>query len=545
MNAARHADAVYSRQLPEPSRLGPDLRRARPVEILQLHDGALGGPGALAQQSVASLFPSPDTRSLSQPALRQEIGIERPTGLRIPNSFRDENVGPTVASVTAPADVRYARSSGDVDIAYTVFGEGPFDLVVAMGFVTHLDLQWRFPWFQAIRSMAGACRVLVFDKRGTGLSDRSLGYGSLEERSDDIRAVMDAAGSERAVIYGISEGGPMALLFAATNPDRVQALILYGTWATAIRTTADPIGYSPEQAKAFIDALVRDWGTGRAFGGIHVQHVPDSPEAARLLAQLERNACTPRMVAEIERRNFEIDVRPILATITVPTLVMHCTRDPLVPVEAGRYLAEHIPGARYVEIDGDFHGSWRAEDMAQLATPLLEFLGSIGFEERPPPATRMLATILFTDIVGSTERAVMMGDRAWRRLLDKHDATAADRVAHDGGRLVKTTGDGLLATFDSPSAGIEAARAIRENVAAFDVAIRAGVHTGEVELRGRDVGGIGVHIGARIAALAQPGEILVSRTVKDLVIGSGLTFVDRGMHELKGVPDEWQVYAVE
>jgi class 3 adenylate cyclase len=447
--------------------------------------------------------------------------------------------------VTAPAEVRYARSSGDVDIAYTVFGEGPFDLVVAMGFVTHLDLEWQFPWFQGIRAMGQACRVLVFDKRGTGLSDRSLGYGSLEERSDDIRAVMDAAGSQRAVIYGISEAGPMALLFAATYPDRTQALILYGTWAKAAQAPDYPIGLAPERIDAFIDLVVREWGTGRAFGGIHVQHVPDSADAGRFLAQFERNACTPQMVAEIERRNFEIDVRPILPTISVPTLVMHCAKDPLVPVEAGRYVGEHIPDARYVEIDGDFHGSWRTEDTAKLAPPLLEFLGSIGFEKPPPPATRALATILFTDIVGSTERAAEMGDHAWHEMLDKHDATAADRVAESGGRLVKTTGDGLLATFDRPSAGIEAARAIRNSVAAFDVEIRAGVHTGEVELRGGDVGGIGVHIGARIAALARPGEILVSRTVKDLVTGSGIMLEGRGSHTLKGVPDEWQVYAVE
>ena len=447
--------------------------------------------------------------------------------------------------MTAPAEVRYARSTGDVDIAYTVFGEGPFDLVLVMGFVTHLDLQWQFPWYQAIQTMGGACRLVVFDKRGTGLSDRSLGYGSLEERTDDIRAVMDAAGSQRAVIWGISESGPMALLFAATYPERVQALILYGTFPSASQLPDNPLGFSADRFEDFIDQLVRDWGTGRAFGGIHVQHVPDTEEASRFLAQFERNACTPQMVAEIERRNFEIDVRPILPTISVPTLVMHCVGDPLVPVVAGRYLGEHIPNARYVEIDGDFHGSWRTEDMAKLAPPMLEFLGSIGYENPPPPATRALATILFTDIVGSTERAADLGDQAWREMLDKHDATAADRVAASGGRLVKTTGDGLLATFDGPSAGIEAARAIRDSVAAFDIEIRAGVHTGEVELRGGDVSGIGVHIGARIAALARPGEILVSRTVKDLVTGSGIVLEDRGSHALKGVPEEWQIYAVE
>jgi class 3 adenylate cyclase len=446
--------------------------------------------------------------------------------------------------VTAPAEVRYARASGDVDIAYTVFGHGPFDFVVAMGFVTHLDLQWRFPWWQAIQMLGQGCRVLVFDKRGTGLSDRSLGYGSLEERSDDIRAVMDAAGSQRAVVYGVSEAGPMALLFAATHPERVQALVLYGTGARLRQAPDYPMGASSEWVDRFIDLMTREWSTGRAFGGVHIQHVPDTAEAARFLAQFERSACTPQMVAEIEQRNFEIDVRPILPTVSVPTLVTHCAKDPLVPVELGRYLGEHIPGARYVEIDGDFHGSWRPEDIAKLGPPVFEFLGSLGLEEPRPPASRALATILFTDIVGSTDRATELGDHAWRELLDRHDAVAAQGVAEWGGRLVKATGDGLLATFDSPSAGIHSARAIRDNVAVFDLEVRAGVHTGEVEVRGGDVGGIGVHIGARIAALARPGEILVSRTVKDLVTGSGITLQDRGRHTLKGVSDKWQLYAV-
>jgi class 3 adenylate cyclase/pimeloyl-ACP methyl ester carboxylesterase len=447
--------------------------------------------------------------------------------------------------VIAPAEVRYARASGGVDVAYTVLGDGPFDLVVVMGFVTHLDLQWQLPWFDAIRMLGGACRLLVFDKRGTGLSDRSLGYGSLEERADDIRAVMDAAGSQRAVVYGISEAGPMATLFAATYPERVQALVLYGTMARAAEAPDYQIGWPQERLEAFIATMERDWGTGRAFGGVHIQHVPDEAEPHRFLAQFERSACTPQMVAEIERRNFEIDVRPILPTISVPTLVMHCAGDPLVPVEAGRYLAAHIPGARYVELDGDFHGSWRMEDVAKLGPPMFEFLGSIGFDEPPPPpATRALATILFTDIVGSTARAADVGDQAWREVLDEHDEAAAAAVAERGGRLVKTTGDGLLATFDGPSVAIESARALRDQVGAFDIEMRAGGLTGEVELRGRDVGGIGVHIGARIAALAAPGEILVSRTVKDLITGSGIALVDRGTHELKGIPDEWHLYAV-
>lgn len=445
--------------------------------------------------------------------------------------------------MSAPGEVRYARASGDVDIAYAAFGQGPFDLVVAAGFVTHLDLEWQFPWFQGLRALSRGCRVLAFDKRGTGLSDRSLGFGSLEERTDDIRAVMDAAGSQRAVIYGISEGGPMALLFAAAYPQRAQALVLYGTGARFTQGPGYPIGIPPERRDSLLEQLARDWGTGRAYG-LFIQNAPDPAEAARFLAQFERGACTPQMAVQILERNVEIDIRPILPTISVPALVMHCSGDPLVPVEAGRYLADHIAGARYAEIDGDFHGSWRTEDMAKLGPPLIEFLASLGLQDTRPPPSRALATILFTDIVGSTQRAAEIGDRAWHELLDKHDAVAADQVAEWGGRLIKTTGDGLLATFDGPSAGIEAARSIRQRAAAITLDIRAGVHTGEVELRDQDVGGIGVNISARIAAKAGPGEILVSRTVKDLVTGSGITLHDRGTHALKGVPDEWQVYAV-
>jgi class 3 adenylate cyclase len=251
------------------------------------------------------------------------------------------------------------------------------------------------------------------------------------------------------------------------------------------------------------------------------------------------------MVAEIEQRNFEIDVRAILPTISTPTLVTHCTDDPLVPVELGRYLGQHIPGARYAEIDGDFHGSWRTEDLAKLASPMFDFLSTLGLEEPRRPASRALATVLFIDIVSSTSLAADMGDRAWRELLDKHDAMRADAVAEWGGRIVQTSGDGFLATFAGPSAAIEAARAIRERAGANGIDVRAGVHTGEIELRGADVGGIGVHIGARIAAVAQPGEILISRTVKDLITGSGTALLDRGSHTLKGVPEEWHVYAVE
>ena len=262
------------------------------------------------------------------------------------------------------------------------------------------------------------------------------------------------------------------------------------------------------------------------------------------MASYERSACTPQMASQIMRRNLEIDVRPLLGSITVPTLVMHCAGDPMVPLAVGRYAGDHIPGATFVEIDGDFHASWRPEDQSKFAAPIVGFLSQLGVEQPRPPSDRVLSTVLFTDIVGSTERLSGVGDHAWREILDRHDRIAADRVRGCGGNVVKTTGDGMLATFGGPSAAIEAARAVRDGVADLAIEIRAGVHTGEVELRDGDVGGIAVHIGARIASLAGPGEVWVSRTVKDLVTGSGVEFEDRSEHELKGVPGSWQLYAL-
>jgi class 3 adenylate cyclase len=353
---------------------------------------------------------------------------------------------------------------------------------------------------------------------------------------------MDAAGSERAVIYGISEGGPMAILFAARYPERVHSLILYGT---AARFTADddyPFGFTTSDMNSLLDLLSESWGEGVCYG-LFVQNPPDPELARRALAPFERAACTPRMAREIMERNAEIDVRPLLGSVCVPTLVIHCAGDPTVPVGLGRYLGEHIPGARYVELPGRFHGSWRPEDFSLAAGPIAEFLGELGAGAPPaPPTDRVLATVVFTDIVGSTQRVSGAGDRAWRELLDRHDDVAADKVSQHGGRLIKTTGDGALATFGGPSAGLDAARSIRDAVAGLGIEIRAGVHTGEVELRDGDVSGIAVHIAARISELAAPGRIWVSRTVKDLVTGSGATFEDRDEHELKGVVDRWRLY---
>jgi len=384
--------------------------------------------------------------------------------------------------VTAPGDIRYARTSDGIDIAYTVFGAGP-DLLVAPGFVTHLDLMWDFPAFQAIAALGETFRVIALDKRGTGLSDRSLGFGSVEDRTEDIRAVLDAVGSRQAILYGISESGPMVIYFAASHPERVRALVLYGTFA---RT--EPV--SAEAMREYLDDLERNWGTGRAYG-MFLSHAPDPAAAERVLARYERSACTPQMCREIMLRNSQIDVSPMLSTVAAPTLVMHCNHDPVVPVEYGRFLGARIPGARYVEIDGDFHSSWRREDMAKLAAPLAAFVPEVLGEPEsvvPSLGDRELATVLFTDIVASTERAAEVGDSAWRTTLDRHERSAADLIERAGGRLVKTTGDGLLATFRGPSHGVAAARSIQDAALGFGLSVRAGLHTGEIERRGADIG---------------------------------------------------------
>ena len=433
-------------------------------------------------------------------------------------------------------DVRYARS-GDLDIAYRVLGDGPFDLVTVTGFVSHLDMMWEIPSMAArARTMSSAARVVQFDKRGTGLSDRTLGFGSVADRMDDIRAVMDAAGVERAVLQGISEGGPLALVFAATYPDRVSKLLLFGTFARYLWAPDYPQGVAPEVVGRTVAETRRLWGSGHALRAF----IPNAPdEALPLLARYERASCTPHMVEEILLRNTEMDVREVLSAINVPTLVIHVVGDPIVPVAFGRYLAEHIPGAQYLEIEGQTHGSWDVSP--QMAPEVREFL--LG-DEHEPDLDRMLATVLFTDIVSSTERTASVGDHAWRRLLDEHDRIARHEIGRFRGQLVNTTGDGLLATFDGPARGIQCAQSIRKGVRSFGIDIRAGLHTGEVELRGHDITGIGVVIARRVCDIAGGGELLTSRTVKDLVTGSGISFDDRGVHTLKGVPEEWRLYAV-
>jgi class 3 adenylate cyclase len=441
------------------------------------------------------------------------------------------------------SQIRYATGPGGIDIAWQEFGQakGP-RLVFIPGFISHLELNWEAASYANLfRGLGSACRVIVFDKRGTGLSSRDLGFGSLAERADDVRAVMDAAGWKRAHLFGMSEGGPMTMLLATTCPERVESLSLYGTYAVGGGAEPDdpaPPTISPER-EALLELLPQVWGTGVALrdSGL-VAHADEAPEG--LGAHFERNACTPHMIAEIMRRNYVIDVRPILSAVHVPTLVVHASGDPVVDVRYGRYLAEHIDGARYVELPLAMHASWRAEDYETLLDVVLEFVA--GSRSRFA-SERMLATVLFTDIVESTRRAAQIGDRRWSVLLDEHDLRSQQFVARFGGRLVKHTGDGLLATFDGPARAVRCAQDLRDALAGAGVPIRAGLHTGEVERRHDDLGGIAVHIAARVAALAKEGEVLVSRTVRDLVAGSDLDFEDRGAHELKGVPEDWQIYA--
>ena len=438
------------------------------------------------------------------------------------------------------SDIRYCPSAGGIDIAYQVVGDGPVDLVFVSGFITHLDLSWELPHFAWLEQLDGVARVITFDKRGTGLSDRSLGFGSLEERADDIRAVMDAVGSERAFLHGVSEGGPMSILFAASFPERVRGLILYGAAARFSQAEDYPIGVPV--VDAFFDFIAREWGNGKVFE-LFIQNAIDAAAARRLIARFERSACTPKMAVEIMRRNSEIDVRPTLSTITAPTFVIHTVGDPVVPVALGRYLAEHIPEARLLELPGAFHGSWQPDDVARWRDAVLDFLVAAGGAPARPP-NRVLATVLFTDIISSTELAGRVGDHAWHTLLDQHDRIAQGEIARFGGRLIKTTGDGMLATFEGPGRGIGCARTVADALRPLDLRIRAGVHTGEVELRGDDVAGMGVVIARRICDLAGVDEILVSRTVKDLVTGARIEFADRGSHGLKGVPEEWNLFAV-
>jgi class 3 adenylate cyclase len=451
--------------------------------------------------------------------------------------------------VSATWEIGYARTADGIDIAYGTYGEGPSDVVLIHGFTTHLDLIGDSPWHAYwTRRLGERFRVIQLDKRGTGLSDRTLGHGSIEDRMRDVLAVMDAVDSSRASVVGISEGGPIGLTFAATYPERVDKLVLYGTFARALWAPDYPFGVIPEVAEEFATWLEEAWGTGEVMGTYFLTHAPDAAAAVRMMSKFERNACTRQMAGEIMRRNLQIDVRALLAGIAVPTLVMHTVHDPLVPAALGRYLADHILDAEYEEAEGDYHGTWTTKEFEPLMARVLGFLGDgeVAIADGGEPRTsRSVATILFTDIVGSTEKAAAMGDEPWGELLEKHHRRTADATRRHGGTVVKTTGDGVLALFDGPSRAIRALEELRTDVDELGIQLRAGVHTGEIERTSDDVAGLGVHIAARVMALAGPEEVLASRTVRDLTAGSGIVFSERGTKVLRGVPGEWEIYAVE
>jgi class 3 adenylate cyclase/pimeloyl-ACP methyl ester carboxylesterase len=439
-------------------------------------------------------------------------------------------------------ETHYAQS-GDLSIAYQIFGEGPRDIVYVPGFISHCDLSWETPLLRGIATRLGSIgRTITFDKRGTGLSDRSLGFGTAQDRMDDIRAVMDTAGCEQAAVLGLSEGGPLAILFAATYPERVTALILWDTWARVLAAPDYTIGADPADAEVVIGAICDTWGSGEGLRVV-VQHMPTDAETNALLARYERSSATPTGVREVQRRNVEIDVRSALPAVSAPTLVMHRRRDPVVGVRFGRYLADHIRGARFVELPGEWHTNGSVGGEEDALDVVEEFLTG-SRQARVPEPDRVLKTVLFTDIVGSTERAAELGDRPWRELLDAHDRAIRRELGRFRGQEVNTTGDGFLAAFDGPGRAISCAQAIATGSYDLGLEIRAGLHTGECEVRGDGLAGIAIHIGARVAALAGPSEVLVTSTVRDLVAGSGIEFTERGAHALKGVPGEWQVLAV-
>jgi class 3 adenylate cyclase len=437
-----------------------------------------------------------------------------------------------------PPRTRYARA-GNVHVGYQVLGDGPFDLVFVPGIISHVDMWWDDPgaarFFERLASFS---RLILFDKRGIGVSDRPAGWPALEERMDDIRAVMDAAGSHSAAVLGISEGAPLSIVFAATHPDRCRSLGLIGGFARMSRTGDYPYGVSKERVLEGFEDYAAHWG---------------EPGLMRLLApslwkagthreawgRFERSSSSPGALLDAIRMNLEIDVRHVLPQIHMPTLVVHRHDDRAFPLEMGRYLAEHIPGARFAPLPGSDHAFWVDPD--PIVDEIQEFFTGV---REAPETDRVLATVLFTDIVDSTRLAAELGDRRWSELLEMHHAVTLRQIGRHRGQVVDNAGDGFLAVFDGPARAIRCACATRDELRGMGVEIRAGLHTGECERVGGKVSGIAVHIGARVAAAADPGQVMVSSTVRDLVAGSGIDFEDRGVHALKGVPGEWRLLSV-
>ena len=443
-------------------------------------------------------------------------------------------------------ETHYARS-GDVSIAYQVIGNGPIDVVFVPGFISHLELRWTIaPMARGLRELAAFARLILFDKRGTGMSDHVTGAPTLEERMDDLRAVMDAVGSRRAAVFGVVEGAPMSALFAATYPDRTAALVLRSGFARTMWAPDYPWGRTEEQYRADVERELRLYGSRtEAESFVREQENWDEADIPAIVDYFRWSA-SPGTLDALARMNRDIDIRHVLPAIRVPTLLLHGTEDRIVPIEAARWMADRIPGgARLVSIPASHMHFGRGTDAmnAEVRAFLTELYESESWAESVPD--RVLATVLFTDIVDSSQTAAELGDRAWRALLEQHHALVRQRLMRFRGVEVDTAGDGFLASFDGPARAISCACAIVDGVRDLGLDVRAGLHTGECELVDGKVAGVAVHTGARVAALAAPGEVLVSSTVKDLVAGSGLAFRDHGSHQLKGLPGEWRVFAVE
>ena len=437
-------------------------------------------------------------------------------------------------------ETKYVKCDG-VNIAYQVTGESPTDIILVPGWVSHIEYAWEQTFYaRFLHQLASFCRLIILDRRGTGLSDPVAQLPTLEKRMEDVRAVMDAAGSERAALFGISEGGPMCTLFAATYPQRTASLVLYGTFAKGSWDPEYPWGSTDEEVEKRLNKLENDWGSGITAERF-APNLAQNKEFLQSWGKFERFSLSPGRVRLLWQMARDCDVRHVLPVIRVPTLVLNRSGDQVTPIEGARYLAEHIPGAKYIELTGEDHFPW-VGDIDAILKEVKEFVTGVRYV---PEIDRMLVTVLFTDIIGSTERAVELGDHKWRDLLEQHHSAVRSELSRFRGREIDTAGDGFFATFDGPARAIRCACSIQDAVAKIGLSIRAGLHTGECEAVGNKISGIAVHIGARVMEKAGLGEIIVSGTVKDLVAGSGIRFNDRGLNVLKGIPGEWRLFLVE